>query len=55
MPIHGVNKQKQAEIEGFLGWLEEYSGARVEDLTNKTKRWAYEGSMVTLRHLLARI
>lgn len=36
-----MNKQKQAEIKGFLGWLEEYSGARVEDLTNKTKLRAY--------------
>ena len=34
-------KQKQAGIKGFLGWLEEYSGARVEDLTNKTKLHAY--------------
>ncbi len=36
-----MNKQKQAEMKGFLDWLEEYSGARVEDLTNKTKLRAY--------------
>jgi len=36
-----MNKQKQAEMKGFLLWLEEYSGARVEDLTNKTKLHAY--------------
>jgi hypothetical protein len=31
-----MNKQKQAEIKGFLGWLESYVGAKVEDLTPKT-------------------
>ncbi|OPY48940.1 MAG: hypothetical protein A4E49_03311 [Methanosaeta sp. PtaU1.Bin112] len=30
------NKQKQQEIRGFLGWLEGYVGAKVEDLTPKT-------------------
>ncbi|MFZ2470657.1 MAG: hypothetical protein WAW52_01820 [Methanothrix sp.] len=32
-----MNKQKQQEIKGFLGWLESYLGAKVEDLTPKTK------------------
>ena len=32
-----MNKQKQQEIKGFLGWLESYVGAKVEDLTPKTK------------------
>jgi hypothetical protein len=32
-----MNKQKQQEIKGFLGWLEGYIGAKVEDLTPKTK------------------
>ena len=32
-----MNKQKQTEIKGFLGWLESYLGAKVEDLTPKTK------------------
>ena len=31
-----MNKQKQQEIKGFLGWLEGYMGAKVEDLTPKT-------------------
>ena len=31
-----MNKQKQQEIKGFLGWLESYLGAKVEDLTPKT-------------------
>ena len=26
-----MNKQKQQEIRGFLGWLEGYLGAKVED------------------------
>lgn len=32
-----MNKQKQREIKGFLGWLEGYLGAKVEDLAPKTK------------------
>jgi len=32
-----MNKQKQEEIKGFLLWLEDYIGAEVEVLTNKTK------------------
>jgi hypothetical protein len=32
-----MNKQKQQEIKGFPGWLESYVGAKVEDLTPKTK------------------
>ena len=31
-----MNKQKQQEIEGFMGWLEGYVGAKVEDLTPNT-------------------
>ena len=31
-----MNKQKQQEIKGFMGWLEGYVGAKVEDLTPKT-------------------
>jgi hypothetical protein len=31
-----MNKHKQQEIKGFLGWLESYVGAKVEDLTPKT-------------------
>jgi hypothetical protein len=31
-----MNKEKQQEIKGFLGWLEGYLGAKVEDLTPKT-------------------
>jgi hypothetical protein len=36
-----MNKQKQQEIRGFLGWLEGYVGAKVEDLTPKTKLQSY--------------
>ena len=31
-----MNKQKQTEVKGFLGWLESYLDAKVEDLTPKT-------------------
>ncbi len=37
-----TNKQKQQEIKGFLGWLESYLGAKVEDLTPKTKLQGYD-------------
>jgi hypothetical protein len=36
-----MNKQKQQVIRGFLGWLEGYMGAKVEDLTPKTKLQSY--------------
>jgi hypothetical protein len=36
-----MNKQTQQEIRGFLGWLEGYVGAKVEDLTPKTKLQSY--------------
>jgi hypothetical protein len=36
-----MNQQKQTEIKGFLGWLERYLGAKVEDLTPKTKLQSY--------------
>ncbi|MDD4161290.1 MAG: TaqI-like C-terminal specificity domain-containing protein [Methanothrix sp.] len=36
-----MNKQKQQEIKGFLGWLEGYLGSKVEDLTPKTKLQSY--------------
>ena len=36
-----MNKQKQQEIKGFLGWLESYLGSRVEALTPKTKLQGY--------------
>jgi hypothetical protein len=36
-----MNKQKQQEIKGFLGWLEGFVGAMVEDLTPKTKLQSY--------------
>jgi hypothetical protein len=32
---------KQEEIWGFLAWLEDFGGARVDDLSNKTKVSAY--------------
>ena len=36
-----MNKEKQTEIKGFLGWLEGYLGGKVEDLTPKTKLQSY--------------
>jgi hypothetical protein len=36
-----MNKAKQQEIRGFLGWLEGYVGAKVEDLTPKTRLQSY--------------
>ncbi|MGB5101070.1 MAG: hypothetical protein WBN94_10805 [Methanothrix sp.] len=36
-----MNKEKQKEIKGFLGWLEGYVGAKVEELTPKTKLQSY--------------
>jgi hypothetical protein len=50
----GMNKQNQQEIKGFLGWLEGYVGAKVEDLTPKTKLQGYyehdyEGLMAVLK------
>jgi hypothetical protein len=36
-----MNKEKQKEIKGFLGWLEGYVGTKVEDLTPKTKIQSY--------------
>jgi hypothetical protein len=36
-----MNKVRQEEIRGFLSWLEEFCGARVDDLSNKTKVSAY--------------
>jgi len=36
-----MNKEKQEEIRGFLAWLEEFGGARIDDLSNKTKVSAY--------------
>lgn len=36
-----MNKEKQAETKGFLEWLEREIGAKIDDLTNKTKVKAY--------------
>jgi len=36
-----MNKAKQQEIRGFLGWLEGYLGAKVKDLSPKTKVQSY--------------
>ncbi len=36
-----MNKEKQQEIKGFLGWLEGEVGAKVEDLSPKTKIQSY--------------
>jgi hypothetical protein len=49
-----MNKQKQKEIKGFLGWLEGYVGVKVDDLTPKTKIQSYyehdyDGLLAVLR------
>jgi len=36
-----MNKEKQQEIRGFLSWLEGYVGAKVDDLSPKTKLQSY--------------
>jgi hypothetical protein len=36
-----MNKEKQKEIKGFLGWLESYVEAKVDDLKPKTKLQGY--------------
>ena len=36
-----MNKQKQAEVRGFLDWLADYTGRPVEDWTLKTSLKAY--------------
>jgi hypothetical protein len=36
-----MNRKKQEEIRGFLAWLAEFCGARIDDLSNKTKVSAY--------------
>ena len=36
-----MNKEKQAETRGFLGWLADYTGLPVEDWTLKTNLKAY--------------
>jgi hypothetical protein len=36
-----MNRKKQLEIKGFLGWLEGYVGAKIVDLTPKTKLQIY--------------
>ena len=36
-----MNREKQEDIRGFLAWLSDCTGARVDDLSNKTKVQAY--------------
>lgn len=38
-----MNQQKQAEVKGFLAWLERETGASVDDLTGKTRLLNYLG------------
>ena len=48
-----MNKEKEAEIKDFLRWLECYIGAKVEDLTNKTKiQEYYENDFSKLLNIL---
>jgi hypothetical protein len=44
-----LNEKKQQELKGFLSWLERSIGAKVNDLTNKTRINAYhENDLNTL-------
>lgn len=44
-----LNKEKQAEIKGFLDWLESEIGAKINDLKGKTKiKEYYEGDFERL-------
>lgn len=36
-----MNKEKQAEVKGFLAWLERTIGATIDDFNNKTKLQIY--------------
>lgn len=48
-----MNKEKQAEVKGFLTWLERRIGARIDDLTNKTSiRNYHEYDLNTLLEVL---
>jgi len=48
-----MNKEKQAEVRGFVTWLERQIGAKVDDLANKTKLRAYfEHDLGTLLDVL---
>jgi hypothetical protein len=39
-----MNKQKQTEVKGFLGWLEVEVGTKIDDLSPKTKIQRYYDS-----------
>ncbi len=48
-----ANKAKQAEVKGFLGWLEREIGAKVDDLKNKTKlKYYHDGTFEVLLEVL---
>ncbi|MEM4217101.1 MAG: N-6 DNA methylase [Candidatus Methanomethylicaceae archaeon] len=48
-----MNKQKNQEIKGFLAWLENYLGVKIDDLKNKTKiREYHEGTIELLLEVL---
>lgn len=48
-----MNKAKQAEVRGFLGWLEREIGAKVDDLKNKTRLKDYhEGTFEDVLEVL---
>jgi hypothetical protein len=48
-----MNKEKQAEVKGFLAWLETFLGCPVDDLSGKTYVRAYHER--TFDQLLARL
>jgi len=45
--IARLNKEKQAEAQRFLDWLESYIGAPIEELMNKTRLREYWKPEVT--------
>ena len=48
-----MNRQKQTEVRGFLAWLERAVGAKVDDLSNKTRiRDYHEGDLDALLNAL---
>jgi hypothetical protein len=48
-----MNKAKQVEVKGFLGWLEREIGTKVDDLKNKTKlKDYYDGTFEVLLQVL---
>ncbi|WP_199247711.1 Eco57I restriction-modification methylase domain-containing protein [[Phormidium] sp. ETS-05] len=48
-----LNQHKQAEIQGFLQWLESFIGSPIDNLTNKSKIQNYLGDYYKDEHSLS--